>query len=101
MSRKLDIFFSTTMRPMQTTTPSAVVIGAGPAGLMAAEVLSRAGVQVDVYDALPSAGRKFLLAGKGGMNITHSEPYPVFVSRYGTRAPQVRAWLDAFTPDDT
>ena len=73
------------------------VIGGGPAGLMAAEVLSQAGVQVDVYDGMPSVGRKFLLAGVGGMNITHSEPYPAFLSRYAERAPQMapllRAWL--------
>ena len=56
---------------------------------MAAEVLSQGGVQVDVYDAMPSVGRKFLLAGKGGMNITHSEPYADFVRRYGGRAAQV------------
>jgi uncharacterized flavoprotein (TIGR03862 family) len=80
------------------TTRHAAIIGAGPAGLMAAEVLAAAGVQVDVYDAMPSAGRKFLLAGKGGMNITHSEDYAAFVSRYRARAPQVKAWLDAFTP---
>ncbi|MGZ5200310.1 MAG: TIGR03862 family flavoprotein [Telluria sp.] len=76
----------------------AVVIGAGPAGLMAAEVIAAGGVQVDVYDAMPSAGRKFLLAGKGGMNITHSEPYEAFVARYGARAGAVAHWLDAFTP---
>ncbi len=58
------------------------VIGAGPAGLMAAEVLSAAGVQVDVYDAMPSVGRKFLLAGIGGLNLTHAEPYETFVTRY-------------------
>ncbi|MES3020151.1 MAG: TIGR03862 family flavoprotein [Pseudomonadota bacterium] len=74
------------------------VIGGGPAGLMAAEVLSAAGVRVDVYDAMPSVGRKFLLAGKGGMNITHSEPYPAFVARYGSRADEVGAWLASFTP---
>ena len=50
------------------------IIGGGPAGLMAAEVLSRAGVRVDLFDAMPSVGRKFLLAGKGGMNLTHAEP---------------------------
>jgi uncharacterized flavoprotein (TIGR03862 family) len=76
------------------------VIGAGPAGLMAAEVLAAGGVQVDVYDAMPSAGRKFLLAGKGGMNITHSEPYEGFVSRYGARAGEVRHWLDGFKPQE-
>jgi len=75
------------------------IIGGGPAGLMAAEVLSAdAGLQVDVYDAMPSLGRKFLMAGKGGMNITHSEPLPDFVSRYGARAGQVAPWLDAFGP---
>jgi len=73
------------------------IIGGGPAGLMAAEVLSQAGIQVDLYDGMPSVGRKFLLAGVGGMNITHSEAYPAFLSRYAERAPQMapllRAWL--------
>jgi uncharacterized flavoprotein (TIGR03862 family) len=72
------------------------VIGGGPAGLMAAEVLSQAGVRVDVYDAMASVGRKFLLAGKGGMNITHAEPAAEFVQRYGARAGQVGAWLAGF-----
>jgi len=76
------------------------VVGGGPAGLMAAEVLAAAGVRVDLYDAMPSVGRKFLLAGRGGMNITHSEPYADFVQRYGGRAAALRPWLDAFTPDD-
>ncbi|WP_342118682.1 NAD(P)/FAD-dependent oxidoreductase [Pseudoduganella sp. OTU4001] len=75
------------------------VIGGGPAGLMAAEVLAAAGVRVDVYDAMPSVGRKFLLAGRGGMNITHSEAYEQFVARYGSRAGVLRPMLDAFTPD--
>ena len=75
------------------------VIGGGPAGLMAAEVLAAAGVQVDVYDAMASVGRKFLLAGKGGMNITHSEPYPGFVRRYGARHEQVAGWLGEFDAD--
>jgi uncharacterized flavoprotein (TIGR03862 family) len=75
------------------------VIGAGPAGLMAAEVLAAGGMQVDVYDAMPSAGRKFLLAGKGGMNITHSEPYDRFVGRYNERSREVAQWLDAFKPE--
>ena len=75
------------------------VIGGGPAGLMAAEVLAQAGVQVDVYDAMASVGRKFLLAGRGGMNITHSEPYPAFVARYRARSPQVARWLDRFDAD--
>lgn len=75
------------------------VIGAGPAGLMAAEVLAAGGAQVDVYDAMASAGRKFLLAGKGGMNITHAEPFDAFAARYGSRAPDVRPWLDGFPPE--
>ena len=75
------------------------IIGGGPAGLMAAEVLGAAGVQVDLYDAMPSVGRKFLLAGKGGMNITHAEPYPQFVQRYGARADEVQAWLARFDAD--
>jgi uncharacterized flavoprotein (TIGR03862 family) len=74
------------------------VIGGGPAGLMAAEVLADAGVQVDLYDAMASVGRKFLLAGKGGMNITHAEPYADFVQRYGQRSADVQPWLDAFGP---
>jgi uncharacterized flavoprotein (TIGR03862 family) len=79
--------------------PSRVaVIGGGPAGLMAAEVLAAGGAAVDVYDAMPSVGRKFLLAGKGGMNITHSEPYADFVARYGKRGAQVAPWLDQFPP---
>ena len=84
---------------MSSISPFRVaVIGGGPAGLMAAEVLAGAGVQVDLYDAMASVGRKFLLAGKGGMNITHAEPYGDFVNRYGPRSAQVRPWLDAFDP---
>lgn len=75
------------------------VIGGGPAGLMAAEALARPGVQVDVYDAMPSVGRKFLMAGKGGMNITHSEPLDPFLSRYGARRAQIAPLLDAFGAD--
>jgi uncharacterized flavoprotein (TIGR03862 family) len=86
------------MIPAASNSHRVAVIGAGPAGLMAAEVLAAGGAQVDVYDAMPSAGRKFLLAGKGGMNITHSEPYERFVSRYGARAVEVGNWLDEFTP---
>jgi uncharacterized flavoprotein (TIGR03862 family) len=80
-------------------TPRCVVIGGGPAGLMAAEVLAAGGVTVDLYDAMPSVGRKFLLAGKGGMNITHAEPFDAFATRYGPRESQVRRWLDAFGPN--
>ncbi|AUH50618.1 aminoacetone oxidase family FAD-binding enzyme [Chromobacterium sp. ATCC 53434] len=75
------------------------IIGGGPAGLMAAEVLSQRGYAVDVYDAMPSVGRKFLLAGIGGLNITHSEAYPAFVGRYGGRAEQIDALLNGFDAD--
>jgi len=76
------------------------VIGGGPAGLMAAETLADAGIGVDVFDAMPSVGRKFLLAGKGGMNLTHAEPRPGFDARYGERAAALAPMLDAFGPDD-
>jgi len=75
------------------------VIGGGPAGLMAAEVLSAAGVPVHLFDAMPSVGRKFLLAGKGGLNLTHSEAADAFVQRYGERAPEVGALLREFDAD--
>lgn len=81
-------------------TKTVAIIGGGPAGLMAAEVLSGQGVQVDVYDAMPSLGRKFLMAGKSGLNITHSEPLDTFVPRYGNRKQEVGKWLLDFTPDD-
>ncbi|WP_241678225.1 TIGR03862 family flavoprotein [Pseudomonas kitaguniensis] len=80
----------------QTASTHVAIIGGGPAGLMAAEVLSQAGVRVDLYDGMPSVGRKFLLAGVGGMNITHSEAYPAFVSRYAERAPHVAPLVRAF-----
>jgi uncharacterized flavoprotein (TIGR03862 family) len=86
------------MAPSTSQIPRVAVIGGGPAGLMAAEVLGQAGVRVDLYDAMPSVGRKFLLAGRGGMNITHSEPIADFVPRYGARAGQVGQWLDQFGP---
>lgn len=76
------------------------VVGGGPAGLMAAEVLAGAGCRVSLHDAMPSVGRKFLLAGKGGLNLTHSEAIEPFVARYGTAAPQVARWLERFGPDD-
>ncbi len=84
--------------PQPASSFRVAIIGGGPAGLMAAEVLGQAGVSVDLYDAMPSVGRKFLLAGVGGMNITHAEDYPAFVSRYGERAGELRPLLDAFTP---
>jgi uncharacterized flavoprotein (TIGR03862 family) len=71
-------------------TRTAAIIGAGPAGLMAAEVLARVGVSVTIYDQMPSVGRKFLMAGRGGLNLTHAEPLPAFLSRYGA----ARGWLE-------
>jgi predicted flavoprotein YhiN len=68
------------------TTHSVAVIGAGPAGLMAAQEAAAQGLEVNLFDAQPSVGRKFLLAGKGGLNLTHAEPLAPFVSRYGERA---------------
>lgn len=88
---------------MPSPTPaspfSAAIIGGGPAGLMAAEVLAQAGVRVELYDAMPSVGRKFLLAGVGGMNITHSEAKPAFISRYGQRQAEVAGLLSDFDAD--
>ena len=74
------------------------IVGGGPAGLMAAEVLAAGGVGVDLYDAMASVGRKFLLAGRGGLNLTHSEPFEAFLQRYGSAAPHVEHWLEAFGP---
>jgi uncharacterized flavoprotein (TIGR03862 family) len=82
-----------------THHPTAAVIGGGPAGLMAAEVLAGEGVAVTLYDQMPSVGRKFLLAGRGGLNLTHAEAMPVLLSRYGA----ARSWLEpiiaAFPPE--
>ena len=79
---------------------SVTVIGGGPAGLMAAEVLAQQGVKVDVYDSMPTVGRKFLLAGRGGLNLTHAESREEFVVRYGGRQAHVESWLQAFAPAD-
>ena len=79
--------------------PLAVGIGGGPAGLMAAEAMAQAGLAVEVFDAMPSVGRKFLLAGVGGMNITHSEAYPQFVSRYAERQAEIDGLLRDFDAD--
>ncbi len=76
------------------------VIGGGPAGLMAAETLAQGGAQVALYDAMPSVGRKFLIAGKGGLNLTHSEPLEPFLDRYGARRPQIEPLLAQFGPAD-
>lgn len=79
---------------------TARVIGGGPAGLMAAETLARGGVAVTVHERMPSPGRKFLLAGHGGLNLTHSENRERFVTRYGTSADRIAPMLDAFSPED-
>ena len=78
------------------TPPRLAVIGGGPAGLMAAEVACAAGIEVHLFEAKGSVGRKFLIAGKGGLNLTHSEPRPAFDARYRERAGEVAAWLDDF-----
>ena len=74
------------------------IIGAGPAGLMAAEILSAAGLSVAIYDRMPSAARKFLMAGRGGLNLTHSEPFERFAARYNKRTINLRPALEAFPP---
>jgi uncharacterized flavoprotein (TIGR03862 family) len=84
---------------MPSSPTQVAIIGAGPAGLMAAEVLAQGGAGVTVYDAMPSAGRKFLMAGRGGLNLTHSEPLPEFLSRYGKAMPQLADAIAAFPPD--
>ena len=76
------------------------VIGGGPAGLMAAETLAQRGVAVDLFDAMPSVGRKFLLAGKGGLNLTHGEALDRFVTRYGTRSKLLAPRLHEFGPGE-
>jgi uncharacterized flavoprotein (TIGR03862 family) len=87
-----------TLAATEPQPPTIAVIGGGPAGLMAAEVLSAAGLRVEVFDAMPSVARKFLLAGRGGLNLTHSEAPDTFVSRYGARRGEVSRWLDEFGP---
>lgn len=83
---------------MTARSATAAIIGAGPAGLMAAEVMATEGVAVTVYDQMPTPGRKFLLAGRGGLNLTHSEELPRFLSRYGKAEPQLRPAIEAFPP---
>src|SRR4030088_2392970 len=84
---------------MANSQMEVAVIGAGPAGLMAAEVLSQGGARATVYDAMPSAGRKFLMAGRGGLNLTHSEPLPSFLARYREATPRLANAIEAFAPE--
>jgi uncharacterized flavoprotein (TIGR03862 family) len=81
-----------------TSSPTVTIVGAGPAGLMAAEVLARGGAKVTVYDQKASPGRKFLLAGRGGLNLTHSEALESLLTRYGDAAPALRQAITAFPP---
>ena len=83
-----------------TLSRDAAVIGGGPAGLMAAEVLAEAGVPVTLYDRMPSLGRKLLMAGRGGLNLTHGEPFERFVTRYAAAVPHLAPHLEAFRPED-
>ena len=76
--------------------PRVAIVGGGPAGLMAAEVLAAGGAQVDLFDAMPSVGRKFLQAGIGGLNLTHAEPMPAFLARYGARRRELEPLLAGF-----
>ncbi|KAB8162818.1 TIGR03862 family flavoprotein [Lysobacter maris] len=87
------------MSVVPTSLPGLAVIGGGPAGLMAAEVARAAGLEVDLFEAKGSVGRKFLIAGKGGLNLTHGEPRPGFDARYRERAAAVGHWLDDFDAD--
>src|SRR6476646_4557632 len=85
---------------MTTGAPPRIAIVVGrPAGFMAAEAARAAGADVDVYDRMGSVGRKFLIAGKGGLNLTHSEPRDAFVARYGARRDDIARWLDVFDGD--
>ena len=99
-----DLFFDRSVKNI--TVPGAdnlnaqkvAIIGAGPSGLMAAEVLSAAGALVTVYEAMPSVGRKFLMAGQGGLNLTHAEPMASFATRYGPAHAALLPMLEAFSP---
>jgi uncharacterized flavoprotein (TIGR03862 family) len=82
------------------TSLNVAVIGAGPAGLMAAEILATGGARVTIYECMPSVGRKFLLAGRGGLNLTHSEPLDQFLGRYREAMPNLREAIEAFLPDE-
>lgn len=82
-----------------TPQPDVAIIGGGPAGLIAAEYLSQRGLRVQLFDGMPSVGRKFLQAGRGGLNLTHSEPLDDFIQRYGVASPLIRDWFATFGPE--
>src|ERR1700735_3787235 len=84
---------------MTISKASVAIIGAGPAGLMAAETLAQRGIGVAVFDAMPSVGRKFLMAGRGGLNLTHSEPLDAFLPRYREAEPHLATAVSAFPPE--
>ncbi len=86
------------MPDRKNVTKCAAVIGGGPAGLMAAERLALAGVKVTVYDRMPSLARKFLMAGRGGLNITHAEEFEAFIKRYGDASEHLLAAIESFSP---
>ena len=87
-------------KPAPTSGKRVAVIGGGPAGLMAAEVMAQAGLAVTVFERMPSVGRKLLMAGRGGLNLTHSEPLEKFRARYGAAEPWMTPLLEAFSPQD-
>lgn len=86
--------------PLPPSPPHIAIVGAGPAGLFAAEILGRSGAAVTVYERMPSVGRKFLMAGRGGLNLTHSEDFDRFISRYAEAAPVLKPLIEAFRPED-
>lgn len=85
---------------MPSVPDRVAIIGAGPAGLMAAEILAAAGVNATLFERMPTAARKFLMAGRGGLNLTHSEPLEKFLTRYGTAREFLTPYIEKFTPDD-
>ena len=100
-NRRSPVKESPSVNPPRSTSraASAIVVGAGPAGLMAAEVLATSGRRVVVYDGAPSPARKFLLAGRGGLDLTHSEPFERLMTRYGAAAERLRPAIERFSPD--
>jgi uncharacterized flavoprotein (TIGR03862 family) len=88
------------MQPLAKSNINIAIIGGGPSGLMMAENLSAHGFLIDLYERMPSVGRKFLMAGRGGLNLTHSEPLASFISRYGNRSAELRPMIESFTPKD-